>query len=316
MRTTGGGDRGAKAARDQVATASADGADKSQRGGGLEAGRLQGERPGNLAQAFRVPALLLAKDRRNHSIGRAVADPRGDEKNQKRRQKAGKVLDVHEVHHADRRGAHGDEVPERHDRAADLVGEQSAKRTRERTHQRSQEGNSHRDLRELGLYQQRKRRGVADKGAERSDIDVGHHPRVLALDDDELVFERRARRGEVVHEEERAGRREHQRQQPHQPRVLKIKTVRDRGCLVKTYKAESQQQRGEQLHATHSDISTSRVQAERPALHAVRVEERNIGHARGEVAASEACRCRDQQHQPERRVGLSHEIGECERWNE
>src|SRR5260370_14239655 len=92
VRTTGGGDRGAKAARDQIATASADGADKSQRGGGLEAGRLQGERPGDLAQAFRLPPLLLAKGRRNHSIGRAVAAPRGYEKNQKRRQKAGKVL--------------------------------------------------------------------------------------------------------------------------------------------------------------------------------------------------------------------------------
>src|SRR5215469_7023262 len=112
MRTTRSGNRGAKPARDQVATAGADGADKSKRGSALETCRLQGEHPADLAESFRLSALLLAEDRRNHSIGRAVADPSRHEKDQKHRQKAGKILDVHEVHDTNRGGAHGDEVPE------------------------------------------------------------------------------------------------------------------------------------------------------------------------------------------------------------
>src|SRR5262249_62077731 len=66
MRTPGGGDRGAKAAWDQVATAGADCADKSQRGRALETGRLQGAYPRHVAQALRLSALLLAEDPRNH----------------------------------------------------------------------------------------------------------------------------------------------------------------------------------------------------------------------------------------------------------
>src|SRR5262249_32957254 len=95
MRTPGRGDRGAKAARDQVAAAGPDSADKSQRGGALETGRLHGGCPRDVAQALRLSALLLAEDRRNHSIGRAVADSGRDEKDQKHRQKSRKTLDVH-----------------------------------------------------------------------------------------------------------------------------------------------------------------------------------------------------------------------------
>src|SRR5262245_12923400 len=245
VRTSGRGDRGAKAARDQVAAASADCTDKSERSGGLEAGGFQSDGAGGLAQSFRLPALLLAEDRGNHPVGRAVADPGRDEEHQEHCQKAGKIFNVNEVHDANRGGAHDDEVPERDDRAADFVAEPSAKRTREGTHQWSQEGYSHRDLRELSLYQQRKRGGVADKRSERSDVNVRHHPGVLALDDDELLFETRARRGEVVHKEMRADRREGERQDPHQSGVLKIKTSRDRGCLIETHKAEPEYKRGQ-----------------------------------------------------------------------
>src|SRR5215470_5142369 len=48
MRTPGGCNRGAEAARDQIAAAGADCANESQRGGALDAGRLQGERPAGL----------------------------------------------------------------------------------------------------------------------------------------------------------------------------------------------------------------------------------------------------------------------------
>ena len=68
-------------------------------------------------------------------IGRTVADPGRDEKDQEHRQEAGKVLDLHEIHDADRRRAHGDEIPKRHDRPADFIGEQATERTRQRTDQ-------------------------------------------------------------------------------------------------------------------------------------------------------------------------------------
>src|SRR5262249_60879531 len=99
MRTPGGGDRGAKAARDQVATAGAHCADKSQRGGALETGRLQGGCPRDVAQALRLSALLLAEDRRNHSLGRAVADPGRDEEDQQHRPTSRKTFYVSDVHY-------------------------------------------------------------------------------------------------------------------------------------------------------------------------------------------------------------------------
>src|SRR5262249_49088710 len=102
-----------------------------------------------------------------------------------------------------------------------------------------------RDLRELILYQQRKRGGAADKKSERSDVNVRHHPDVLALDDDEVLFETRARRGEVVHKDMRADPPEGGRQDPPQSGVLKMKTSADRGCLIETHKAEPEYRRGQ-----------------------------------------------------------------------
>src|SRR5262245_45711420 len=157
MRSARGGNRGAEAARDQVATASAYGSDEAESSGGLETGRLQGARPPQFARPFRVSKPLLAEDRRNHSVGRAVADAGGNEKDQEHCEKTGKLFDIHEVYDAERRGCHGDEVPKRHDGAADLVGEPSTKRTRERAYQRSQKRDGYRDLGELSLDQQRKR---------------------------------------------------------------------------------------------------------------------------------------------------------------
>ena len=76
-------------------------------------------------------------------------------------------------------------------RAADPVGQQAAERPRQRADQRPEEGDRDRDRRELRLDQQRERRRVADEGAERPDVEEGHDPGVLALDDRELVLESR-----------------------------------------------------------------------------------------------------------------------------
>ncbi len=121
--------------------------------------------------------------------------------------------------------------------------------------------------------------------------------------------------GQVVHEEHRADHCDCDRQHPHQTGVLQIDAA-DRRRLVEIDQADAHQDRREQLHAGDADIAAGRVQAERPALHAVRIEEGDVGHRRGEVAAAEPGKGRHQQHQPERRFGVADEVGKRQRRDE
>ncbi len=93
-------------------------------------------------------------------------------------------------------------------------------------------------------------------------------------------------------------------------RVLQIDAVRTRRGLIEIDQADAQQDWSQKLHAADADIAARGIQAERPALHAIGIEERNVGHARGEVAAAETRRRRYEKHQPKRRVGLGDEISE------
>ena len=120
---------------------------------------------------------------------------------------------------------------------------------------------------------------------------------------------------EVVHEENRAEHRDGQRQDPHQAGVLQV-DPRNRRRLIEVDQADPHQDGRQQLHAADADIAAGRVEAERPALHAVGIEERDVGHAGGKIAAAETGRGGHQQHQPERRIGLADEIGEPERRDE
>src|SRR5712692_853638 len=61
-------------------------------------------------------------------------------------------------------------------------------------------------------------------------------------------------------------------QYPHQSGVLKIDSVRGRGRLVEAEKTNTHQDGRQQLDAADADIAASRVQAKRPALHAVGIE--------------------------------------------
>src|SRR5437016_11240983 len=88
MRSSRGGDRGAEAAGYQIAAACADRSDESQRGGALDTGRLNGKHAASFAETFRLLELLLAEYRRNHPIGRAVADSGHDEQDQEHCEKA------------------------------------------------------------------------------------------------------------------------------------------------------------------------------------------------------------------------------------
>ena len=74
--------------------------------------------------------------------------------------------------------------------------------------------------------------------------------------------------------------------------------------------AEADHDRRQQLHGAHADIAAGGVEAERPALHAVGIKERDVGHARGKVAATQAGGCSDQQHDAERGGRPRHEVGE------
>src|ERR1041385_1190571 len=82
----------AEAARDQIAAAGADGPDEAERGAALDAGVFQGLCTAGLAAATCLAQVLLAEDRRDHPVGRTVADAGGDEQNQEHHQEAGEVL--------------------------------------------------------------------------------------------------------------------------------------------------------------------------------------------------------------------------------
>src|SRR6185312_15856366 len=148
----------------------ADRADEAERGAAFDACSLDRERPAGVALALRFTKIFLAEDRWNHPVGRSVADAGGDKEYKEHREEAGEVPGTHEIEDTNGGRRHRDEIPERDDRAADLVGEQAAERTRERTNQRSQERNADGDRGKLRLDQKRKGRRVTDEGTEGPDI--------------------------------------------------------------------------------------------------------------------------------------------------
>src|SRR6266699_772455 len=91
---------GTEPARDEVAAAGAHSADEAERGRGFEPRCFERERAASLALALGFAQLLRAEDRGNHPIGRAIADAGQNEKSQKHDEEAGKLLVIHEVHHA------------------------------------------------------------------------------------------------------------------------------------------------------------------------------------------------------------------------
>jgi hypothetical protein len=184
-----------------------------------------------------------------------------------------KFFDVDEAHHADGGGAHDDEIPEGHDGTANLVSKEPAERTQQRADQGPEEGDGDGHRRELRLDQERKRRGVADEGAESPDIDVRHDPGVLAAEDRQLIPQGGACVGEIVHEQERPRDGDCQRQQPHQPGVRQIDAAGAGRRQVQIDQSQTQKDGGEQLQAADSDIAAGGVEPQRPAFHAIGIEE-------------------------------------------
>src|SRR6266480_1482127 len=97
---TGCGNGGAEPARDEEAADGADCADEAERGPSFEPRCFERERAASLALALGFAQLLRAEDRGNHTIGRAIANAGQNEKSQKHGEEAGKLLVIHEVHHA------------------------------------------------------------------------------------------------------------------------------------------------------------------------------------------------------------------------
>src|SRR3954447_22754601 len=126
LRPAGQRDRLAEAGRDQIAADGADRTDEANRSTALDARRLQGDRALRIALAAHPEQILLAEERGDHAVGRAVADARRHEQDQEHRQEADEILVPDEVEHADRGTRHHDEIPERDDRAADPVGKPAA----------------------------------------------------------------------------------------------------------------------------------------------------------------------------------------------
>src|SRR5690242_11820804 len=80
---TGCGNRGAEPARDEVAAAGADSADEAERGRGFEPRFFERKRAVRLALTPGFAQLLLAEDRGDHAISRAIADAGQNEESQK-----------------------------------------------------------------------------------------------------------------------------------------------------------------------------------------------------------------------------------------
>ena len=114
--SAGGGNRGAEAAWDQVSATGSNRRCEAEHRGTLDTGRLEGQRPGRVAQALCLPELLGAEDRGDHPESRAVADAGRDEEDKEHDEEPRKALDLDVMHDADGRGAHDDEVPEGHAR--------------------------------------------------------------------------------------------------------------------------------------------------------------------------------------------------------
>ena len=84
---------------------------------------------------------LGLEDRRDHLVGRAVADPAEDEQQRRSRSRnSGSDFSCEAISTTIAPSGHGDEVAERDHRAAEAVGQRAADRPDQRAEQRAEEG--------------------------------------------------------------------------------------------------------------------------------------------------------------------------------
>ncbi len=205
---------------------------------------------------------------------------------------------------------HAEEDGERHLRAADPVGQPAAERPRDRADERAHErepgevGGDERvareELREGVLDHERQRERVADERAERADVEDRHDPRLRLLERHRVRAPVRSRLREAVHVEPRAERGDDDERQPHEAGVGEVHLVLGQ-LHGRGRHADDDHERDQQLGDGDPQVAAGRVEAEREALSALGIEERDVRHRGGEVAAAEAGRRRAREQDPELR---------------
>ncbi len=166
------------------------------------------------------------------------------------------------------------------------------------------------DVGELGLAEHREAGREADERAEGGHVQPAHQPVVLALEDHRLVAERGLGVGDVVHPEPGRDRYHGDERHPDPAGVLQPQATAVAELLRLAAEGAEQaaghRQRHGELHHRDAEVAEPGIQAEGGALLALRIEEADIGHARGEVAAAEAAEQRDQGEHPVRGARVLH----------
>ena len=182
----------------------------------------------------------------------------------------------------------GAEGTERHDaeggngqlRATHPVGEDAAERAQEGADDGAGEGDIGRLLRELGLQQRREGGRVADEGAEGADVEEGDQPGVVDAQRPAICRQVGDRGVEVVHGAPGQDGRDEGQWHEDQASALEVDAGADRD-----------DERDDHLDDPGAEVAAGGVEPQRLALLRLRIEEGDIRHRGGEVAAAEAGEC-------------------------
>lgn len=144
---------------------------------------------------------------------------------------------------------------------------------------------------------ERQREREPDEGTKSSDVQGCDHPRLAFFHGGRTGTQIGLGQGEAVHEQPGTDSGEHEKRKPDQPGVGKID--------LPNRHTGNDNERHNNLDHSDTKVPASGVQPERHPLVALRVEERDVGHGRGEVATTKPSqRGTDQQDGELRGVAL------------
>jgi hypothetical protein len=197
-------------------------------------------------------------------------------------------------------------------------GQPAAERARQRAGERADPGrHQHMALRKLALGQQRKTRRQPDEGAKGTGVEPAHQPVVLAPEDHRLLGKAAARLGDIVHADPGGQRSRDDQRHPDEAGVLQPQrrpVGRGLRCAARrAEQADADDQRHHELRQWQAQVAEPRVEAERGAHARLRIEEADVGHRAGEIAATQAAQQREQHHDLERRGRVLHRHADAQR---
>ena len=115
-------------------------------------------------------------------------------------------------------------------------------------------------------------------------------------------------------------RADQQKRHPYKPRVLQEQLLAFGGQLRATDDPAEQchrdDQRNHELGSRHAQIAQPRIHSQCKALLGLGIEERDIGHRRGEIAATEATQNGNRDEVPVRGAGVLHRNAQPDRGNQ